>query len=151
MKIHLYILLLIPCVLFSQDLKKIKVADTIYIYFKNDNVNQIKSLNNSKLKSFNYIFVFDLKDIKTRQSFDLFDDYRTTIPETKLVRKSFLKKNKNIIVDYDLLRKLGFFEAQRLLLNKKKLYLIDYDNIQCFKVKIIEVKIISRDYLTPIE
>jgi hypothetical protein len=151
MKFHLYILLLIPYILFSQDLEKIKIADTIYIYFKNDNVNQIKSLNNSKLRSFNYIFVFDVKDIKPRQSFDLFDDNRTTIPETKVIRKSFLKKNKNIIVDYNLLRKLGFFEAHQLLLNKKKLYLIDHDNIQCFKVKIKEVKIISRDYLTPIE
>lgn len=78
--------------LFSQDLEKIKAADTIYINFKNDNVNQIKSLANGRLKSFNYIFVFDVKDIKPRQSFNLFDDYRTTIPETKLVRKSFLKK-----------------------------------------------------------
>jgi hypothetical protein len=144
-------LLIIPHMLFSQDLEKIKAADTIYIYFKNDNVNQIKSLANGRLKSFNYIFVFDVKDIKPRQSFNLFEDYRTSIPETKLVRKSFLKKNKNNIVDYDFLRKLGFFEAEKLLLNKKKLYIIDYDNIHWFKIKMIEVKIISRDYLVPIE
>lgn len=139
-----------PYILFSQDLDKIKAADTIYVYFKNDNINQIKSLNNSKLKRFNYIFVFDVKDIKPRQSFDLFD-YRTTITETKLVSKSFLRKNKNITVDYDLLRKLGFFEAEQLLLNKKRLYVIDNENIHLFKAKIIEVKIIRRDYLTPIE
>lgn len=149
MKLYLLLLLMIPKIIFSQDLEKIKVSDTIYI--KNDNINQIKSLNNSKLKSFNYTFLFDIKDVKPRQSFDLFDDYRTTIPETKLVRKSFLKKNKNIIVDYELLKKLGFFEAEQFLLNKKKLYLIDYDNIHCFKVKVKEVKIIRRDYLVPIE
>lgn len=142
---------MLPYVIFSQDLEKIKVADTIYVYFKNDNVNQIKSLTNSKLKSFNYIFVFDLKEIKPRQSFYLFEDYRTTIPEIKLVRKSFLKKNKNIIVDYDFLKKLGFFEAEKLLLSKKRLYLIDYDDIHYRKVKIKEVKILSRDYLVPIE
>lgn len=149
MKLYLLLLLMIPKIIFSQDLEKIKVSDTIYI--KNDNINQIKSLNNSKLKSFNHTFLFDIKDVKPRQSFDLFDDYRTTIPETKLVRKSFLKKNKNIIVDYELLKKLGFFEAEQFLLNKKKLYLIDYDNIHCFKVKVKEVKIIRRDYLVPIE
>lgn len=151
MKHYLYILFIIPYVLFSQDLEKIKVEDTIYIYFKNDNINQIKILDNSKLQTFNYIFVFDLTDIKTRQSFNLFEDYHTTIPKVKIVRKSFLNKNKNSIVDYAFLRKLGFFEAQQLLLNKKKIYIIDDDNIHFFKVNIIEVKIISRDYLTPIE
>jgi hypothetical protein len=74
MKLYLYILLIIPHALFSQGLEKIKVADTIYIYFKNDNVNQIKNLDNSKRQSFNYIFIFDLKDIKPRQSFNLFED-----------------------------------------------------------------------------
>jgi hypothetical protein len=151
MKLYIYTLLIIPCLLFSQDIEKIKVTDTLYIYFKNDNVNQIKNLANSKHPSFNYIFVYDLKGIKPRQSFNLFEDYRTEIPETKLVRKSFLKKNKNIIVDYDFFCKIGFREAEQLLFNKKKLYLIDNDNIYCFKIKILEVKIFDNKLLVPDE
>ena len=151
MKLYLFILLIIPHILFSQDIEKIRDADTIYIYFKNDNFNQIKSLNNRKLKNFTYTFVFDVKEIRPRQSFNIYDAYHNTIPEIKLKRKSFIKKIKNITVDYEILRKLGFFEAEKLLLNKKKLYLIDDDNIYCKKVKIKEVKIISRNYLVPIE
>lgn len=140
MKLLLYILLAIPHVIFSQDLNKIKASDTIYIYFKNDNINQIKNLSNNKLKSYNYIFEFDLKDIKPRQSLELFEDYRTTIPEKKIVKKSFLKKNKNITVDYTFLKKLGFFEAHSLISNKKKIYLIDYRDMCLFKIKLKEVK-----------
>lgn len=151
MKLYLFILLTTSNILFSQDLEKIKNADTIYIYFKNDDVNQIKYLVNSRLKSFNYTLFYDIKNIKPRQTFDFYQDYRTTIPETKLVKKSFLKKNKNIIVDYDFFRKLGFEEAYQLLLNKKKLYLIDYENIQRSKIKILEIKIFDKKLLVPIE
>lgn len=151
MKVFLFIILIFPSILLSQDMGQIKSADTIYVYFKNDNIDQIKNLANSKFQSFNYIFVFDLKEIKPRQSFSFFEDYRTGIPATKWVRKSFLKKNKNITVNYDFFKKLGFFEAEQLLFTKKRLYLIDYDNIQFFKVKVIEVKIVNRNYLTPIE
>ena len=151
MKLYLFILLTTSNILFSQDLEKIKNADTIYIYFKNDDVNQIKYLVNSRLKSFNYTLFYDIKNIKPRQTFDFYQDYRTTNSETKLVKKSFLKKNKNIIVDYDFFSKLGFEEAYQLLLNKKKLYLIDYENIQRSKIKILEIKIFDKKLLVPIE
>lgn len=151
MKIIIFLILIIPSILLSQNLDKIKEADTLYVYFKNDNINQIKNLANSKFKSFNYVFVLDVEKIKPRQSFSFFEDYRNSIPETKWVRKSFLKKNKIIIVNYDFFKMVGFFEAEQLLLNKKKIFLIDFDSINFFKAKIIEVKIINRNYLTPIE
>mgnify|MGYP003613069592 CR=1 FL=1 len=92
MNIFLFIILIFPSILLSQDIGQIKSADTVYVYFKNDNIEQIKNLANNKFQSFNYIFVFDLKDIKPRQSFSFFEDYLTGIPEKKWVRKSFLKK-----------------------------------------------------------
>ena len=45
--------------IFAQDLEKIKKADTIFIYFKEDKVNQIHHIEKGKTKTYdNYFFDF---------------------------------------------------------------------------------------------
>lgn len=65
-------------------------------------------------------------------------------PEEKTEKKSFLKKKKDILIDYDHLINLFSFQgAQQLFLNKKKIYIIDNKDINCFTIKLKEVKIID--------
>ncbi|WP_197056152.1 hypothetical protein, partial [Flavobacterium gilvum] len=72
-------------------------------------------------------------------------------PEVRWEKKSFLKKKKDIIVDYGFLKKLGYGQSELLLLKKKKLYIIDHDNFCHSRIKIAEVKIPDRSNFAPIE
>lgn len=146
-----FVTMFLPIKIHSQNLDKIKSLDTLYIYFKNDSITQLKVRNNAVNKeNHNYELFFKIESTKIKQQLTLINSYRIT-PEIKWEKKSFLKKNKDIIVDYNFLKKMGIFESERLLLSKKHIYLIDYDNIHWFKIKIIEVKIADRSGLAPIE
>lgn len=72
-------------------------------------------------------------------------------PKEKIEKKSFLRKNKDVLINYEfLINMLSFEEAKKLLLSKKKIYLVDNNDIGWFSVKLKEVKI--NDYnLNPIE
>lgn len=45
----------------------------------------------------------------------------------------------------------SYDDAKKLLFNKKKIYLIDYDEIGLFSIKLKEVKAMDYCYLNPIE
>lgn len=93
MKFYLYILLIIPYVLFSQDLEKIKVADTIYVYFKRDK-NQFSDSNNSiNPTNLNYYYS-NFGIINPKSSYMTFMHHYSLSPEEKKEKKSFLKKIK---------------------------------------------------------
>jgi hypothetical protein len=64
-------------------------------------------------------------------------------PEERKERRSFLRKNKDIIMTYNLLTKYDLGEATELIGHKKKVYLIDYDDIGCFSIKLKEVKVMG--------
>ena len=132
-------ILYFPIKLNSQNFDKINSLDTIYIYFKKNNSSQIKSLAQINSKNYNYSFFFDVENVKQKQYFTLYS------------YSPLVKKNKNIIINYDYLNSLGFFEAEKFLLSKKKIYVIDYNNIRCFKIKCVEVTILSKEHLIPIE
>ena len=112
----------------SQSFEKIQSTDTLYIYFKNDNINQIKARNNVVNRdNYDYYFYFSIETTTVRQYYVLFNHYLIT-PEVKWEKRSFLKEKKDIIVDYELLKKLGYYKSEKLLLQKKKIYIIDRDN-----------------------
>ncbi|AOC95374.1 hypothetical protein BB050_02260 [Flavobacterium anhuiense] len=134
---------------FSQSLEKIQSTDTLYIYFKNDNVNQIRARNNVVNRdNYDYYFYFSIETTAVRQYYVLFNHYLIT-PEVKWEKKSFLKERKDLIVDYKFLKNLGYFKSEKLLLQKKKIYIIDHSNFCKSKVKLVEAKITERTY--PIE
>lgn len=134
---------------FSQNFEKIQSTDTLYVYFKNDNVNQIKARNNVVNRdNYDYNFYFSIESTAVRQYYVLFNHYLMT-PEVKWEKKSFFKEKKDIIVNYKFLKNLGYFESEKLLLQKKKIYVIDRDNFCKSKIKLVEAKITERTY--PIE
>ncbi|MBW1657772.1 hypothetical protein [Flavobacterium quisquiliarum] len=128
----------------SQSFEKIQSTDTLYIYFKNDNINQIKARNNVVNRdNYDYYFYFSIETTTVRQYYVLFNHYLIT-PEVKWEKRSFLKEKKDIIVDYELLKKLGYYKSEKLLLQKKKIYIIDRDNFCKSKIKLVEAKITER-------
>lgn len=147
--LYFIMIFLLTNALNAQYLEKIKNTDTLYVYFKKDNYNQMKGRNNVVNRdNYTYYLYFNTSE-KDRFYYMLFNHYLIS-PEVRWEKKSFLKKKKDIIVDYDFLNKLGFGGSKQLLLSKKKLYVIDRDNFCKSKIKIVEVKI-SDVNLAPIE
>lgn len=127
---------------FSQNFEKIKKSDTIYIYFKKDK-NQFSNSNNSiDQTNLNYYYSnFSLKYPKS--NYMTFIHHYSISPEEKKEKKSFLRKNKDLIITYDFLTKFSLAEATDLIGSKKKVYLIDYDDIGWFTIKLKEVKVMG--------
>ncbi|MBP6757845.1 MAG: hypothetical protein KA133_01220 [Flavobacterium sp.] len=136
----IFILLLFTVNLFSQNLDKIKKADTIYILFKNKiryQEHYVQNINTNKTKYDDYFFL-----LSSWYPINLEFHHFYTQEERK-EKKSFLKKNKDIIVTYAFLTKFTLGEVTELIGNKKKVYLIDDNDIGWFKIKLKEVKVIG--------
>lgn len=58
--------------------------------------------------------------------------------ERKYVKKSFLKENKNLIIDINFIKKYGLYNVYFLIFNKKK-YLIDIHDFKRNKVLLKEI------------
>ena len=133
---------MLPTIIFSQDIEKIKKADTIYIYFKRDK-NQFSDQNNRiNTTNLNYYYS-NFSTINPKNSPITFIHHYAISPEERKVKKSFLKKNKDLIVTYGFLKKFSLGEATELIGYKQKVYLIDYDDIGFFSIKLKEVKVVG--------
>lgn len=141
MKIYLFGLFFftINNTIYAQDLNKFIKSDTIYIFFK---VSKDQHHHNTKIKEKNitkerdeYMFDYGNYHLFT------FSPSNSISPEELKVKKSFIKRNKDVIVTYDFLKTYNYKEATALLNKKKKVYLIDYDDIGLFSIKLKEVKV----------
>lgn len=143
-------LILQMCMLFcakiqSQNLNEIQKADTVYVFFKQ---NQYKQIYMPQSKGYgDYIFVFN-EYYKHTQIMLYHNPY---VAEEKKEKKSFLKKHKSILINYDfLITMLSYQDAKKLLLSKKKIYLIDDNDTGWFSIKLKEVKVNNYN-INPIE
>ncbi|MBF4465602.1 hypothetical protein [Flavobacterium sp. LC2016-12] len=129
--------------IYSQSFEKIKNSDTVYVYFKlsKDQIHlNTKIIKSKKIKLRDeYFFTF-------KNSFPLTFIHDYLSPEEIKKSKSFLKKNKDIIVTYDFITKYNLAEATDLIGHKKKVYLIDDDDIGWFSIKLKEVKVMGVFY-----
>ena len=103
-KIKLFFLFLIASNSFSQTLDEIKNLDTIYIYFKNSSdLEKKETYKNMKVERFNrmcYKFSLDFYNTIFFNSSEYkdYDSYEKGIKnDVVIVKKSFLRKNKNKI------------------------------------------------------
>lgn len=137
---------------FSQNLESLKELDTIYVCFnygkyeyrsdyskiekKNEFWKDFKTyrfeLNTSNSVTFNY---------NKYKDFDAFENNIKT--DIKIVKKKFLRKNKNIILDIDFFIKNGFKETFFTALYGKTIYIIDKGEIKKGKVKLKQVSVMS--------
>lgn len=126
------------CNIYAQDIDKLKKADTIYIYFK---VSEEQIHFNTKITRKNIIKSRDEYSFKYGNNFPIsfIHDYNYSAEENKEC-KSFLKKNRDLILTYEFLSQYNIGEATELIVNKKKVYLIDYDDVGWFRITLKEVK-----------
>lgn len=150
MKLILFTVFLIVsnCNIYAQDIDKLKKSDTIYIYFK---VSEEQIHFNTKIIRRNNTKSRDEFLFKYGMNFPIsfIHDYNQS-PEEKKECKSFLKKNRDLILTYEFLSQYSIGEATELIINKKKVYLIDYDDIGWFRIILKEVKAFG-PYVPPIE
>ncbi|MGO4820273.1 MULTISPECIES: hypothetical protein [unclassified Flavobacterium] len=130
------ITLFVSNTIYSQSLEKIKLSDTVYVYFKKDRTiiyNQQKPLDN-----YIYTFTYLSKNHIYQTIWFQHDDNRFN--QIIIKRRKFIKENKDIMVSYPFLKKFNYREATKLFDNKK-VFLIDKDDIGCFKIKLKEVQV----------
>jgi hypothetical protein len=139
--------------IYCQSLEEIKKTDTVFIYF-----DKIKG-NTNKYKPFkgksdfyknilNYKFSTDSYNsiIFSSNTYENFDDFERGIKnDERIEKKSFLKKNKDIILDIDFFIENGFKETF-FEIYKKTIYLIDKDEIKGKKIKIKQVEMMNFTY-----
>ena len=140
--------------LFSQSFESIKRSDTIYVYFDKDkkNSNREKAITTEKSEFYeNYLtYKFDPDPTNTilfiSNKYKDRDDLKEGIKnDERIVKKSFLKKNKDIILDIDFFTKNGFLETY-LAIYKKTIYLVDKDEIKGRKIKVKQVEMMNFTY-----
>lgn len=104
--------------IYAQDIDKLKKADTIYIYFK---VSEEQIHFNTKIIRRNNTKSRDEFLFKYGMNFPIsfIHDYNQS-PEEKKECKSFLKKNRDLILTYEFLSQYSIGEATELIINKKK-------------------------------
>lgn len=147
----LLVLLTHLCVNSQNLFEKIK-NDTVYMFFDhlkyqsfNKTVWHIKdsTMNNPFEDYREYVFKIDgLNYISFRYSryldFDSFENGKKM--DVQIVKKNFLKKNKDRIIDIDFMLNNGLRETFFALYDrKKKVYIIDSEEIKCRKVTLREV------------
>lgn len=130
------ITLFVSNTIYSQSLEKIKLSDTVYVYFKKDRAiiyNQQKPLDN-------YIYTFTYLSKNNFHQTIWFHRDDTRFNQIIIKRRKFIKENKDIMVSYPFLKKFNYRQATKLFDNKK-VFLIDKDDIGCFKIKLKEVQV----------
>ena len=142
MKIYfvLVLLLLLFTNTFSQNIEKLKRSDTIYVYFDDNKPNQIHHKDLLKHKNLDYdTYYFQINSLSSLE----FTHHYRIAKERRYEKRCFLKKNKDITVNYMFLKNLGFVDAVKLFYSesgkKKKIYIIEKKSIGWFKIFLKEV------------
>ena len=146
------IILFLTFPVFSQTLENIKKTDTVFIYYNKSvfekKIKPYKSKSNFINDILIYYFEQDAYNTILFQSgeymdFNSFEDGKKS--DVKIVRKSFLRKNKNKILDVDFFLRNGFKETFFAIYGKV-IYLIDEEEIIARKVKVKQVRLDNYTY-----
>ncbi|SFC55208.1 hypothetical protein [Flavobacterium phragmitis] len=136
----LYILTLVLLVhnMYPQSYKYIKKLDTIYIPFKegefNIKIDYPEEINGFKNRS----YIFNYKKKNDNSFYFEFD--RNRISENKIIKKSFLKKNKEKIIKIDSLKKFDYQDIACDIFNRLKIiYIIDFSEKKGRSIKMYRV------------
>lgn len=154
--ILIIIFLFIKTSCFSQDIESIKKLDTVYIYFNHMKYEKYSNIGGTSNKRTidSYVYQFYLNNdycvnfIST--NYKDFDDLEKGIKtDVKTVKKKFLRKNKEKILDINFFIKNGFLETfNAIYVPHKVIYLIDSREINGRKVLLKEV-LMSAPNFTP--
>ncbi|WP_147679247.1 hypothetical protein [Algibacter pacificus] len=150
----LSLILFLTNICISQNLKKIKQSEVLFILHNGTNCSYqtkriMQKYEDKRTSSFyNFFFTeenhYSLQNEKMTfiysQYYDFDEEYKNNpVPYFK-VNKSFLKKNKDIIVTGEFIQKIGYIESVKLINNAKTIFLIDKSEIQKKEIIIKEVR-----------
>lgn len=137
---YLYILALvfIGHVMYSQSYESIKKLDTIYIPYRegkfNIKINYPEENNGFKNRS----YIFNYKKKNDNSFYFEFDRNKTS--ENRKIKKSFLKINKEKVVEIDSLKAFDYQDIQCELFNRLKIfYIIDFSEKKGRNIKMYRV------------
>lgn len=139
---------------YSQKIENINTNDTIYIVFKNKSIFEKKYKPYSSKSKFidgiiNYSFTKDFYNtiIFVSNKYKDYDSMDKGIEnDIKTVKKSFLKDNKDKILDVNFFLKNGFKQTFFSIYGKV-IYLIDKDEIKNGKMILKQVEMINHTYI----
>lgn len=149
--ISLLLSLTINC--FSQNLEKIEQSEVLFVFHNGTNGNYqskrvLQKFKDKRTSLFYNFFIVnknepELKEVELTlvytQYFDFDEQYKDNpVPYFK-VNKSFLKKNKDIIVTGEFMQKIGYIKSVKLINNAKTIFLIDKSEIQKKEIILKEV------------
>jgi hypothetical protein len=147
---------IIPVKSISQEINELKSNEVLFVYFENsDKLNFVKESFDSskKIKTSHYNYYFENKSKCSncdKDSFhfwlrysnyndldDMFADKKTLLFK---VNKSFLKKNKAIIITNKFIHEKGYEQIFKLFSKAKTIFLIDKEEISSNRITIKQVK-----------
>ncbi|HLT54353.1 MAG TPA: hypothetical protein VKZ97_10690 [Flavobacteriaceae bacterium] len=152
------IIAILTCVVFtltsrSQDLEKIKASENLFILIETKNKSSFVKYGgplfkrkSSQKQEWDVTYVLSSQkksesDLSFHYSqyinFDLAD--MGIFTQVFYFNKSFIKKNKDIIITEELIDKIGFQDFFKLISGGKQLFVIDKDEIKNNKIKLKQV------------
>jgi len=142
-KLFLAVMFILNYTVYSQNIEEIKKAETVYVYFKyrksEQHHNKEKwTKTNQNYDNYYYIFSYDPNYLSIN-----FSHFPLSTPEERIEKKSFIKKNKDLIITYEFLTQFNLAEATELLRDKKKVYLIDKKDFCWGKIILKEVDVLG--------
>lgn len=149
-KLHL-LLLVFTTNIYCQDISYIKTLDTIYVNFKENNFQTkvVLPLNDFNFQERRYTINFeDFRTITPIEGllfyFKEYPSYKrremNNKADTRSVKKTFLRKNRNKTISLDFFKKYGIYKSTyEAFTNCKVIYIIDCDERKNAKIKIYEV------------
>ena len=150
--ILLYLVLITFKFGFSQKIENMKQVDTVYVYFDHGEFQNVKPGINS-IKVFeekrNYEIKFDNSNYVNFTEAKYLDFDRVEAKkesDIKIEKKSFLRKNKDIIVDIKFIKKYGLEKVFFSVICCKKIYLIDTKEITSKNITLKEVSLHRYSY-----
>lgn len=137
----------------AQDLKKIENQNTFFILFDSCELTKKTNISRKDNPSFNYYYFYKKNGLIETFKFSFnyskylsYDDAINKSNQAKLFRinKSFLRKNKDIIITRDFMEKIGFKKMINLIdgdLLNRTIFLINTEDTKNGKILIREVTI----------
>lgn len=145
------LILLISFSSFSQKkyLEEQEVIIVLYEDYKNQETKKVKwkhNTENTQKHHYWYSFYFNLVDA-IKLSYGEYEDFDKQYYDQPMlyfkVNKSFLRKNKNIILNNEKIQKMGYDKTIKLLKKAKHILLIDNTETQNNKITIRQVSLLN--------
>lgn len=144
----LFIIFISNGIVYSQSIEKIKNVDTVYLFIDKikKNVRVYPDPNRNKSVFLQNCIIYELNTnqkntiLFVSNTYKNTDDFEKGIKnDERIEKKTFLKKNKDIIIDVDFFAENGF-KKTFFALYKKTIYVIDKDDIKGRKIKVKQVR-----------